>query len=66
MGVEGGRGSGWVGRGAVLFSKCVNKSLFKLSGPKPGVFTASVSITNKSRPFPPTPPHCPPSAACHY
>jgi len=36
-------------REALLLNKRVNKSLLKLSGQRPGVFTASVSITNKSR-----------------
>ncbi len=47
-------GGGRLGR-ALLLNKRVNKSLLKLSAQRPGVFTASVSITNKSR-LPPSPP----------
>lgn len=39
-----------------LLNQCVNKRLLKLSGLRPGVFTASVSITNKSRLPPSMPP----------
>jgi len=59
-----GRGRG--GGPTLLFNGRVNKSLVKLSGPQPRVFTALVSITNKSRmaPSPPLPsqlssPRCP-------
>ena len=45
----GGGGRGRAGGPSPLFNGRVNKSLVKLSGPQPRVFTALVSITNKSR-----------------
>lgn len=59
-------GWGWAGGPSLLFNGRVNKSLVKQSGLQPRVFTALVSITNKSRISPhhhhncsPTPPACP-------
>ena len=46
---EADRGRGSEGGPSLLFNGRVNKSLVKLSGLQPRVFTALVSITNKSR-----------------